>query len=308
MGDIMGGGSGNNNNAYEVRGTVESVDLNSRSIWLTNVSGYTSMLSNGGSGNGVRVYYDDRTTVAHQGSTYRPEDLERGDEVVVRVDEQGNSLLAESVTVTHDATNGSIYGSGSGSSYPSSSSMTLRGTVSYLDASRRTLELNRGYGSATVVEFENSTPVYFNNQTYRVSDLERGDEIEIRGRDLGNNRFLATDITVTRNVSGGSGGIYGGGSTSNQSSTIRGTVAYVDTSRRTIELESTNWINGFNRGTSGSSRVIVQYGANAGVDVNGSLQPISGLERGDVIEVQVQNTSGSMLYADRLWLVRDVRR
>lgn len=309
MGDILGGGS-NNNNSYEVRGTVESVDPNSRSIFLSNVSGYTSMLSNGGSGSNVRVYYDQQTTVAHQGSTYRPEDLERGDEVMVRVDEQGNSLLAETVTVTRDASSGTYNSGNSGSQYPypsGSSSATLRGKVGYIDGSRRTIELDRGYGSATIVEFDTQTPVYFNNQTYRATDLERGDEIEIRGRDLGNNRFLATDITVTRNVSGG-GGIYNGGSTSNQTSTVRGTVSYVDTSRRTIELESANFISGFNSGANRSSRVIVQYGTNAGIDVNGSLQPISGLERGDVIEVQVQNTNGSTLYADRLWLVRDVRR
>jgi hypothetical protein len=305
MGDILGGGS-NNNNSYEVRGVVESVDTNSRSIFLSNVSGYTSMLSNGGSGSNVRVYYDRDTTVAHQGSTYRPEDLERGDEVLVRVDEQGNSLLAETVTVTRDASNGTY---NSGSQYPSSgsSSATLRGTVRYVDGSRRTIEVDRGYNSATIVEFDTQTPVYFNNQTYRATDLERGDEIEIRGRDLGNNRFLATDITVTRNVSGG-GGIYNGGSSSSQMSTVRGTVSHVDTSRRTIELESTKWSNGFNSGANRSSRVIVQYPTNAGIDVNGSLQPIAGLERGDVIEVQVQNTSGSTLYAERLWLVRDVRR
>lgn len=301
MGDILGGGN-SSNNSYEVRGMVESVDTNSRSIYLSNVSGYTSMLSNGGSGSNVRVYYDDQTTVAHQGSTYRPQDLERGDEVIVRVDEQGNALLAETVTVTRDVSSGMT----SGSSYPSgsSSSTMLRGTVGYIDGSRRTIELDRGYGSKTMVEFDTQTPVYFNNQTYRATDLERGDQIEIRGRDLGNNRFLATDITVTRNVSGG--GL--GSSSSSQMSTIRGTVAYVDTSRRTIELESTNWVSGFNSGASGTSRVVVQYGANAGIDVNGSLQAISGLERGDVIEVQVQSTSGSMLYADRLWLVRDVRR
>ena len=300
MGDILGGGN-SSNNSYEVRGMVESVDTNSRSIYLSNVSGYTSMLSNGGSGSNVRVYYDEQTTVAHQGSTYRPQDLERGDEVIVRVDEQGNALLAETVTVTRDVSSMT-----SGSSYPSgsSSSMMLRGTVGYIDGSRRTIELDRGQGSMTMVEFDTQTPVYFNNQTYRATDLERGDQIEIRGRDLGNNRFLATDITVTRNVSGG--GL--GSSSSSQMSTIRGTVSYVDTSRRTIELESTNWVSGFNSGASRTSRVVVQYGSNASIDVNGSMQPISGLERGDVIEVQVQNTSGSTLYADRLWLVRDVRR
>src|SRR5262245_33999295 len=108
MGDVLGGGS---QNRYEIRGTVDSVDLNNRTILLTNVSGYTSMLSNGG-GSSVRVHFDDRTPVEYNGQSYRPADLERGDQVSVRVDESGNSLVAESVSVLRDV-------SGTGTSYPS---------------------------------------------------------------------------------------------------------------------------------------------------------------------------------------------
>ena len=95
VGDVLGGGSGQQQGTYEIRGTVDSIDPNSRSIYLTNVSGYTSMLSGGG--NAVRVYYEDRTPVEYNGQTYRTTDLERGDEVAVRVDESGNTLMAESV-------------------------------------------------------------------------------------------------------------------------------------------------------------------------------------------------------------------
>ncbi len=70
IGDILGGGGNTQQSNYEIRGTVESVDLNSRSIFLSNVSGYTSMLSNGG--NSVRVYYDDGTPVEFNGQSYRP--------------------------------------------------------------------------------------------------------------------------------------------------------------------------------------------------------------------------------------------
>lgn len=229
-GGIFGGGGSNQNN-YEIRGTVDSVDLNSRTIYLTNVSGYnTSMLSGGG--NSVRVYYDDRTTVAYQGQNYRPQDLERGDEIAVRVDETGNnSLLAESVTVTRNVSAGGISDNGSYGA-------TLRGTVRNVDTGRRTIEIDRGFGSYVVAEYDNSSlPVYYNNQTYRVSDLERGDEVELRGRDLGNNRYLVSDVTVTRSISSNNG------NTSSQYSTVRGTVRFVDANRRTLELESTSWIS-----------------------------------------------------------------
>jgi len=216
LGDVLGGGT-NNSQTYEIRGVVDSVDPGSRSVYLTNVSGYTSMLSNGGNGSTARVYFSDQTQVAYQGKTYRPEDLERGDEVTIRVDESGNRLNAESVNVTYDATNGTS------SNYPSNS-----------------------YPSST----------------------------------------------------------YPNGSS--QTSTIRGTVSYIDTSRRTIDIDSPSWISGFQSNTGNSNRVTVSYDTNTSVDVQGRLYPVTNLERGDVVDVQVYNGSSSLLQANRIVLVRDI--
>jgi predicted RNA-binding protein len=301
IGDILGGGSNSGASNYEIRGTVDSVDANSRSIYLTNVSGYSNMLSNGG-GSNVRVYYDERTPVTHQGSTYRPEDLERGDVISVRVDEDGNRLIANTMTVVSDSSSGT-----GGSTYPNSGSgvygSNVRGTVRYIDMNRRTIEVDTGSVNPVVVEFDTSTPVYFGNSTYRPADLERGDEIDVRLNTSSGSRYVARDITVTRNISD-NGAITG----SQQTSTIRGTVRYIDTSRRTIELESANWISGFNSGAgTGSSVMTLGYDNNTQIDVNGSWQAITGLERGDVIEVQVRNTGGSTYYIDRAFLVRNVR-
>lgn len=214
MGDIYG------NNPYpnrsynnEVRGTVDYVDLNNGSIVLTNVNGYDPMLSSSGSGNSVRVYYDNQTAVQYQGQTYRPQDLDRGDEVAVRVSQSGNRLIADSMTVTYNATNAS-------SSYP--------------------------------------------NSTYP------------------NDR-------------------------SRNSSTIRGTVRYIDTAARTIQFEQTSWVTGFNRNTN-TSMLTLSYDSNTGVDVSGQLYPVTNLERGDVVEVQAQDLGNSGLLAQRITLIRDVRR
>jgi hypothetical protein len=295
MGDILGGGSSDQN--YELRGTVDRVDPGTRSVYLRDVSGYNRSMISSGSGDSVRVYYDDRTPVSYQGQNYRPEDLERGDVVSVRVDESGNNLVAESMTVLQDVSGGSS------STYPTYGS-NIRGTVRYIDTSRRTIEVDRGNGSVMTVDYDANTPVYYSNQTYRVADLERGDEIDISVRDLGSGRYVAQQINVVRNVNSGT---YGG-STSAQSNIIRGTVRYVDTSRRTIELESASWRSSFNTntGTTGTSRVTVSYDANTSVDVSGRLYPVSGLEVGDVIEVQVSNASSSMPFASRIVLVRDV--
>lgn len=301
LGDILGGGGNPQSSNYEIRGVVDYVDSSTRSVYLTNVSGMTSMLSNSGSGSGnnVRVYYDNQTAVSHQGQSHRPEDLERGDEVTVRVSEStNNTLIADSVTVTRDAS------VGTGSSYPGGSTVgsMLRGTVRYIDTSRRTIEVDRGFGGSTViVEYGSNTPVYFNGKTYRTADLERGDEIEISVRDLGSNRFSANDITVIRSVSGSNSG------PTTSAQTVRGTVTYVDTNRRTIELESASWVSRFNSGTGSNtgSRVVISYDTNVNVDVAGRLHPVSGLERGDVVEVQVDNYNNT-LRATRILLVRDV--
>jgi hypothetical protein len=295
LGDILGGGSPTTSN--EIRGIVDYIDVNNRTIVLTNVSGGGSMLSSGGSsGNTVRVVWDNNTSVEFQGAAHRPEDLERGDEVSIRVDQSGNTLIADRVTVLRDATPGS-------STYPGdtgSSASMIRGTVRHIDTNRRQIEIDRGFGSAVLVDYDSSIRVLHGGRTYGVSELERGDEVDIRVRDLGNGRFSAQDITVTRSISGGTLG-------SSSYATVRGTVLNHDPSRRTIELEQTNWITGFNTGATTATRVVIQYESNATVEVQGQMQPVSGLERGDVIEVQVQNLGNGNLLANRIALVRDVR-
>jgi len=300
IGDILGGSgspSGSGSNRYEIRGTVESVDTGNRSVYLRNVSGNSSRLASGDSrgGSSVRVYYDDRTRVDYNGRAYRPDDLERGDQVTVRVDESSNRLMAESMIVTYNVAAG-------GNSNPSGSyGSTVRGTIQYLDTSRRTITLDRGYGSsATTIDYAANTPVRYGSTTYRVSDLERGDEIEVSVNDLGGGRLSARDINVLRSVSSGNSG------SSSSNSTFRGTVRYVDTSRRTIELESTSWISGFNRGTSGGNVMTVQYDNNSRVEVSGQGQAVANLERGDIIEVEVQNAGNALPFARRIILVRDV--
>ncbi len=300
LGDVLGGG--NNNSTYNITGTVDSVDTSSRSIWLTNVSGYNgSYLQSGSNGSTVRVYYDDQTSVEWQGRSYRPQDLERGDQVTVRVDQQGSTLVAESMNVTYNAG-----GMTSGSNYPSNSGYgsSIRGTIRYIDTRNGTIEVARSYGSNVIVQYGTNTPVYFNGSTYRATDLEVGDEIDVRYSDLGNGRVSAQDITVTRSISD-NGSI---GSSSSNYATIRGTVRSINTSNRTITLEQTSWRSGFN-GSNTSSLVTISYDSGMNIDVNGSLQSLSGLERGDVIDVQVSNTNNtSNFYAQRIWLVRDIRQ
>src|SRR4051794_37762012 len=216
IGDIFGGGN-QNAGAYQIRGTVDSVDTRGQSVLLTNVTGYNTNL-NTGSSSSVRVYYDNRTTLNFQGQSYRPDQLERGDEVTVNVNQSGNQLIAETMDVTYNTRGGMASGSSYPSQYPSSN--------------------------------------YPSSQQY---------------------------------------------------STIRGTVRNVDTANRTIELENTNWVSGFRTNNSNSSRFVVRYDPNASVDYNGQMYPLTNLERGDVVDVQLQDLGSSNYVAQRLVLVRNVR-
>src|SRR3954451_10218705 len=218
IGDIFGGGNPSSTGSYQIRGTVDSVDARSQSILLTNVTGYNTGLNTGNSSS-VRVYYDNRTTLNYQGQSYRPDQLERGDEVTVNVNQSGNQLIAETMDVTYNTRGGMASGSSYPSQYPSSST-------------------------------------YPSSQQY---------------------------------------------------STIRGTVRNVNTVNQTIELENTNWVSGFRTNNSNSSRFVVRYDPNANVDYNGQMSPLTNLERGDVVDVQLQDLGSSNYVAQRLVLVRNVR-
>jgi hypothetical protein len=214
IGDIFGGGN-NTSNAYQIRGTVDSIDANSQSIWLSNVSGYNTNLNTGGSST-VRVYYDNRTTLNYQGRTYRPDQLERGDEVTVNVNQNGNQLLAETMDVTYNTRGGMASGSngtyGSPStSYPSTAQYsTIRGTIRNVDTVNRTIELENtswvsGFRTNTnsnrfTVRYDSNASVDYNGQTYPLTNLERGDVVDVQLQDTGSSNYLAQRLVLVRNV------------------------------------------------------------------------------------------------------------
>ena len=211
LGDILGT---NSNNRYDIHGTVDSVDLNSRSIWLTNATGYNTSLASGGSGGGsaVRVYYNDNTAVTFQGRNYRPQDLERGDEVTIHASQSGNQVIADSMDVTYNShgsmTSGSSYPS---SSYPSSNLATYRGTVRSIDTYNHTMILDSaswisgfrstsGTGSVMTVSFDTNARVDYNGQLYPVTNLERGDVVDVKVVNNGASNWFAQNIVLVRDV------------------------------------------------------------------------------------------------------------
>jgi len=169
--------------------------------------------------------------------------------------------------------------------------------VRSIDKYAGTITVDPGNGSYMTINYATNTPVYYNNRTYAPTDLEVGDQVDVRVNDLGGGRLNAQDITVTRSASGT--GTYG-----SQYSTIRGTVRYVDPSTRTIVLDSPNWMSGFQ--TNPGTTATIQYGPSLQVNYQGQLYPVTNLERGDIVDVQVQDLGGSSYMAQNIALVRNV--
>jgi len=223
VGDILGGGTSNpgsngpydngpydngndpyNQSTGDVRGTVERVDTRSRLIVLNDEGGDSRYnLRNGGYGGEVVLYYDDRTTVTHQGRTYQPEDLERGDRIAADVGQSGDRLVAQEIQVLSDVTSGGVQGG-----TDDWRDTELRGTGRSVDTRGRTLEIessdyrsNFSTGSSgsrddvVLVRYDADTIVEFQGQRYSPENLERGDRVEVELRDLGG-QLLAAEILV----------------------------------------------------------------------------------------------------------------
>lgn len=96
LGGILGSPSAEQ--PSDVRGTVSSIDTAARRIVLD--VAYVNNLRNTQSGQSI--YWTNETRVEYQGQTYRPEDLERGDEISVRGFNDNGRYVAEVITVTRN--------------------------------------------------------------------------------------------------------------------------------------------------------------------------------------------------------------
>lgn len=96
LGDILG--STGSDDFSEVRGTVVRVDTSNRRIDLDVT--YINNLRD--ERRGSSIYYDSQTVVEFQGRRYRPEDLERGDEIAVRGSNRDGRFIADRITVVRN--------------------------------------------------------------------------------------------------------------------------------------------------------------------------------------------------------------
>lgn len=147
------------------------------------------------------VRYDQGTRLYYQGREYAVEGLERGDLIRVDVVESGRDLLARSIEVVRNVRDGGAggYDGDYGGDYGYGGD--LRGSVVRVDARARLIRLEgvgRAYGDDMQLAYDDRTTVEYDGRRYRPEDLQRGDVVRIRARQVGDGLWLAERIIVER--------------------------------------------------------------------------------------------------------------
>lgn len=177
IGGLGGLGGYGGTSGSDVIGEVEHVDSRSREIEVRTDTGRTSV-----------VRYDDRTQVVYRQRNYSVSNLERGDYIAARVqqDRDGRSYT-DTITVRESVQDRGGRGSG-GSSGGSGSSRFDRvdGRVEHIDARRGTFELRDSRNRTIVVSVPFNAPRQVMD---RFTRLREGDSVTIEGRAGGNDRF-----------------------------------------------------------------------------------------------------------------------
>jgi len=175
----------------EAEGTIQDIDPRARRLTLRDESQYQSNLRTGDAA-GV-VYYDDATRVEYQGRQYRAEDLERGDRIRAHLRGRDDRRVAETIEVLRNV-NGPGYRS-------------MHGTIHSVDTHRRTIEIDSAYlgesfdtrpRTSARIAYDERTVVEYRGRTYDVTNLERGDVVDIDVDAAGPDRWIARRIVVAR--------------------------------------------------------------------------------------------------------------
>lgn len=183
----------------QMQGTVESVD-----------PGYGRILAlvedpRSGRTQRMELRFDQRTRLIYQGREADVAGLERGDVIRFDATPSGSELYVRDIEVLRNVreggyggsygNDGSAYGGGGAYGYANE----LRGAVAYVDARARVIRLDAGNGGVAQVQYDARTSIEYQGRAYRPEDLERGDQVRVQARQVGN-QWLAERIIVERSV------------------------------------------------------------------------------------------------------------
>jgi Domain of unknown function (DUF5666) len=213
---------------------------------------------------------------------------------------------------------GDILGGGRDTStndrYDPYSTGDVRGTVERVDTLDRFIvldvegtgyrsDLRNGNGDEVTLYYDDRTRVEFEGQTFRPEDLERGDRIQADVEQSGS-RLFVQDIEVLYDVTGGDqNDRYSQDDRDRDddlaSRELRGTVRYLNTRDRTLEIQPSQ--SNFSTGRT-DDIVVVHYDSGTIVEFEGRRYQPENLERGDIVEIELSQ-SGSRLMAEEILVV-----
>ena len=171
LGDFGGIGTGS-----DVIGEIQRVDSRARTIEIRADSGRTTMVS-----------YDNNTKVIYQQKTYPVANLEPGDYVVARVQQDRDGRSYTDTITVREAVQDRGYSDGkSGGNSRGGRLDTVEGRVEYIDPRRGTFEVRDQRDRLVVVSIAFNAPRAVAD---RFNRLREGDYVRVEGRAVSADRF-----------------------------------------------------------------------------------------------------------------------
>lgn len=283
----------------EIRGTVNQINAAERTLVLENAENAPSNART------VTVHFENDTRVTYQQQTFTPQNLEKGDEISVMAESNGNRLVARSMSVLRNvrAAGGVINPDGTASPAPVDRyANASRGTIRRIDHGTKQLEVDLGGLTAHImtVTYDSATSVEQNGQQRSINDLKAGETIDINTRRSGE-RLFAESINLLRGAKETAVTTRRPGVTI---SDVSGTVRTLDR-RGFIELEGVTWGRTFSS-TENRPMATIGFDERTQLEFRGRRGSPRSLERGDIIDIQLRNNVEPYI-AEKIWVVSDVR-
>jgi hypothetical protein len=120
----------------------------------------------------------------------------------------------------------------------------VSGVVQGVDTRNQQIVLQDANGQSVGLQFDAQTQVTYQNRSYAVTNLERGDRVTARIQQTNNGGYYTDLVQVDQSVSASNGTVYGsnGSSSSGTVQTLQGTVRQVDRNNGlfTVDMGNSN--------------------------------------------------------------------
>jgi hypothetical protein len=114
-----------------------------------------------------------------------------------------------------------------------SPAQTVSGTIQGVDTRAQQIFIRTSDNQSVAIAYDDRTSVVYQQQTYPVTALEAGDQVNLRLTETTNGGYYTDRIDVTASVSSG-------GNNNNDVQSLQGTVRQIDTSSGAFTLATSN--------------------------------------------------------------------